>query len=243
MNFYDEISSYYDSIFKVSNDTVEFMKNSIGKAPKNVLDIACGTGGYTLELEKFGYDLTAVDLDQKMINKLSKKSKKEKNNIKFLQADMTKLLDTFDENTFDSIYCIGNSVVHLDNLDEIRKFFIDVHKLLKVDGNFVFQVINYNRILSKNVKALPTIINEEIPLKFERIYEYEELRNKIVFKTILSVEHKEIKNEIDLFPLRYNEATALLRDIGFKQMKAYGSFKGNNYEKQNSYAMIIEVRK
>lgn len=43
MTFYDDISNYYDSIFPVSKDTVEFIKRSIGEPPESVLDIACGT--------------------------------------------------------------------------------------------------------------------------------------------------------------------------------------------------------
>ena len=76
MAFYTDISKYYDKIFPISKVTVDFLKDSLGNPPKNVLDVACGTGEYALELEKQGYNLKAIDLDSKMIEKLREKAKK-----------------------------------------------------------------------------------------------------------------------------------------------------------------------
>jgi 2-polyprenyl-3-methyl-5-hydroxy-6-metoxy-1,4-benzoquinol methylase len=36
--------------------------------------VACGTGGYSLELAKQGYNVTAVDLDAEMVEKLKNKN-------------------------------------------------------------------------------------------------------------------------------------------------------------------------
>lgn len=242
MAFYDDISKYYDSIFKVSKDTVEFIKRSIGKPPKSVLDVACGTGGYSIELDKQGYNLTAVDIDSKMIEHLSEKTNNTESKVKFLQADMLDLYKKFDKDAFEAVYCIGNSLVHLDSLGQIKDFFIDVHKLLVKGGTFIFQIINYDRIITKDIKSLPTIVNESVPLKFERFYSYEKATQKIIFKTILSAPNKTIENQIHLTPLMYDEAISLLKDAGFKEINTYGDFKKNNFNKENSYSLIIEAK-
>jgi len=62
MGFYEEISKYYDYIFPVGKEQINFITKVAGEGPKSVLDIACGTGGYALELAKQGYAVTAVDL-------------------------------------------------------------------------------------------------------------------------------------------------------------------------------------
>lgn len=242
MAFYDDISKYYDSIFPISKDTVEFIRSAVGIPPKAVLDVACGTGGYAMELDKYGYNLTAVDLDSKMIQELSKKTNNLGSKVKFLQADMIDLLDKFERATFEAIYCIGNSLVHLDSLRQIRDFFIDVRKLLVENGAFIFQIINYDRVISKDIKSLPTIVNESVPLKFERIYDYEKSRNKIIFKTILSVPNKTIKNEINLTPLMHDKVIFLLKDAGFKEINTYGDFGKNIFDKNNSYSLIVEAK-
>lgn len=241
MTFYNDISKYYDYIFPTSKDTVNFIKSVVGAPPKAILDIACGTGGYAIELEKYGYDLTAVDLDVKMIRELSSKAITRKSKIRFLQADMMNLPVMFEKNTFEAIYCIGNSLVHLDSLSEIRDFFIDVRKLLVENGVFVFQIINYNRVISQEVKSLPTIVNKSVDLKFERIYDYQKAINKVIFKTILSVSNKAIQNEINLTPLLQNEAISLLKEAGFKKITTYGDFNKNIFDKNNSYSLIIQA--
>lgn len=242
MAFYEDIAKYYDDIFTVSKDTLEFIKNKIGAPGKSVLDIACGTGAYSFELDKEGYKVTAVDIDNKMIENLNSKLDIEKNQLQFMQADMLTLNEKFEANTFDAIYCIGNSIVHLDSIDEMRKFLANTRQLLAEDGIFIFQIINYDRIISKNIDSLPTIFNESIPLKFERVYQYQEENNKILFKTVLSVENRLIENEIYLTPLMYDEAIRLLKDAGFKELKAYGDFKNHSFSKENSYSLIIEAR-
>jgi len=242
MAFYDDISKYYDSIFPVSKDTVEFIKESIGNPPKSVLDVACGTGGYSIELDKDGYNLTAVDIDSKMIENLSAKTNNTESKVKFLQANMLHLHEKFDTDLFEAVYCIGNSLVHLDNLSQIKDFFVDVRKLLVKGGTFIFQIINYDRVILKDIKALPTIVNESVPLKFDRFYSYEKSTHKIIFKTILSVENKIIENEIYLTPLMHDEAISLLKDAGFEEINTYGDFKKNDFHKENSYSLIIEAK-
>lgn len=132
MGFYEEISKYYDYIFPVSNDTVKFIEGIAGKPPKSVLDIACGTGAYSIEMDKHGYDMTAVDLDGKMIESLRGKTDKTGSKVKFYQADMLYLNDKFEEKSFEAAFCIGNSLVHLDNLDQINNFFKNTKGILKM---------------------------------------------------------------------------------------------------------------
>jgi SAM-dependent methyltransferase len=242
MTFYDDISAYYDSIFPMSKDTLEFLKNSIGESPKAILDVACGTGAYSIELDKMGYDLTASDIDKKMIETLRQKIKSAHSKLKFLQADMLNLHEKFEDGTFDAIYCIGNSIVHLESLDQIEKFILDAHKLLAHNGVLIFQIINFDRVISKDVKSLPTIVDEAASLKFERFYNYQKDIDKITFKTILSIKDKIIENEINLIPLMHDEAVSFLKEAGFKEIKAYGDFKKNDFDKENSYSLVIVAR-
>lgn len=243
MAFYDEISNYYDKIFKVSKDTIDFLKTTIKAPPKNVLDIACGTGGYALSMSSEGYNLTAIDIDEKMIENLKSKTTTTKNEIKFFKADMLDIKRKFKEEEFQGIYCIGNSLVHLENLELMKKFFQDVYALLSNDGVFVFQIINYDRIISKGIKSLPTITDETVPLKFERKYSYDKQKNKVLFKTVLHLENEVIKNEIYLTPLMYDDAFSLMNECGFKEINACGDFKKSNFNKEESYSLVISAKK
>lgn len=242
MAFYEEIAKYYDLIFPTSQGTVNFLKEKAGEAPKKILDVACGTGEYSFALEKEGHNLTAFDLDKKMVQELQEKAEISGSNIEALEGNILHMKEKFVEKTFDFIFCIGNSLVHLDNSREILKFFKDANAILKEDGTLLFQVINYDRIISNGIKSLPTIYNEGADLSFERLYRYEEQEHKVYFKTILTVENKTFENEVPLYSLQYDEALELLEGAGFKDIEAYGDFKGSPFHKENSYAMIISCK-
>lgn len=238
MGFYEEISKYYDYIFPVGKEQINFVTKVAGEGQKSVLDIACGTGGYALELAKKGYAVTAVDLDSKMVEELKGKSLKSNLDIEALQGNMLELSSKV-SSKYDVAFCIGNSMVHLDGHEEIEKFFREMKGLLKEEGKLIIQIINYDRVLSKNVQFLPTIENKEVGLTFQRLYRYDEILNKVFFKTILEVEGKKIENEIPLYPALSEDLEKLLRKAGFKDVKLYGDFKGNDFEKHNSYALVV----
>jgi len=239
MGFYEEISKYYDYIFPISDETVDFIKTTSGKPPAYILDVACGTGGYSLELEKYGYNVTAIDIDKAMIEGLKKKADNIGSKVDYHKAGMLDIKEKLQNKSFDVIFCIGNSLVHLDNSNEIGKFLHDAKSLLAQNGKLIIQTINYDRIISKDISSLPTIINESVGLRFERHYKYDLDMNKVFFKTILSVDDKIIQNEIPLTPVKYDEILQMLRSAGFTKINVYGGYNNSVYDKENSFLMVI----
>lgn len=241
MGFYQEIAKYYDYIFPTGKEQLYFLKEIAGKPPKSVLDIACATGGYSIELAKTGYNVTAVDLDREMLDQLDIKSKKEQQSIRLLQENMLGLKNRLSEN-FDMVFCIGNSIVHLDNLQQIKNFIRDARCLAGNNGNLVLQTINFDRIILRDIKSLPTIENKDAGMTFRRNYRYDKQNNRIYFNTILSVEGNEYENEIPLYPLTEDELTAAVQEAGFKRVKLFADFSGNEFDKYNSYMLVLWAR-
>lgn len=68
-------------------DDVNFAIALIGAAPKKVLEIACGTGRFLIPMAKAGHDVTGLDFDEYMLEKLAHKIRNEK--IKWQKADVT----------------------------------------------------------------------------------------------------------------------------------------------------------
>lgn len=238
MKFYEEISKYYDYIFPTGKAQIKFLSKFIGEPRKDVLDIACGTGGYSIELAKLGHKLTAVDLDEKMIEELKNKAVEGNLQINAFCENMLELSDNI-KSQYDLAFCIGNSLVHLEGEEEIEKFFKEMKCILKEDGKLVIQIINYDRVLSQNITSLPNIENHEVGLEFKRIYNYNENLNKVFFKTILKVDGKEIENEIPLHPLMAEDMEKLLKKAGFNELKLYGDFKESEFNRENSYALVV----
>lgn len=231
--FYTEISKYYDFIFPTGDAQLELIKEIAGEAPKTILDIACGSGGYSMGLSEMGYHVTAIDLDFSMIKKLREKN----NNI---DARVMNMLNIDNLNSkYDLLFCIGNSMVHLNDKKEIFEFLKKCKNNLKSGGYIILQIVNYDRILEKNIKNLPTIKNAEVNLLFERYYEYLSKEHKIDFKTILKVDDLKLENDVLLYPIKSGELIELLEASGFLNIKKYGSFKKDEYNAMNSFPLIV----
>lgn len=235
--FYSEISKYYDYIFPTGDAQLNLIKEIAGQPPKKILDIACGSGGYSKELSDIGYNITAIDLDQTMVDKLKEKDRS-------IDAHLMNMLDIDKlSNDYDFLFCIGNSMVHLDNQKEILDFLNKCKKRLKQGGHLLIQIVNYDRILINDVNRLPTIENPEVDLVFERYYDYLPEEHKINFKTILKVEGSSLENSLLLHPLTSKELIDLLNQAGFKNIQLYGSFKKAEYDSMNSIPLVALAEK
>jgi glycine/sarcosine N-methyltransferase len=206
MGFYEQISKYYDYIFPVGDEQLEFLKSLFYKTPEKVLDIACGSGGYSVELAKSGHNVTAVDLDDKMVELAIKKANKESLKIEIYQCDMKELNHKFiDSQNFDFIFCIGNSIAHLKSPDDIQEALYQMYSILNPGGTLVLQIINFDRILKHSISELPTLRNSEIGLEFIRKYMYDSESGHIAFNTVLIVNNansmERFENSIELFPI------------------------------------------
>lgn len=143
------------------------------------------------------------------------------------------------DNAFDLLFCIGNSIVHLNNNDEILTFLKKCKSKLKPGGHLIIQIVNYDRILDKDINTLPLIENEEVELVFERYYEYQPKTHKIDFKTILKVDGMSLENHVLLHPIRAEELVELLEQSGFIHIKTYGNFEKVKYDPLNSFPLVI----
>jgi len=240
VEFYESIAKYYDDIFPAGKAQVSFLAKIARQPPKSILDVACGTGTYSLEMAKLGHFVTAVDLDAKMIELMREKilANHLDERVRPIHGNMLALRQILNSR-FDVAFCIGNSLVHLDGQEEISIFFKDIKQLLASNGHFVTQIINYDRVLEKNIKSLPTIEVKDKNLKFHRLYRYDNRINRVFFKTILEVEDNVTENEIPLYPLLSEDMKTLLQNAGFTNIEMFGDFQKTEFHRDSSYALVV----
>ena len=241
MKFYTNITDYYDYIFPYNQMHKDFIISCTkDSSSKKLLDIGCGTGNLSLQLSKSFEKVTSIDLNMEMISKANSKSEAIKN-IHFTCMNMLKIDNVFQENSFDSVISFGNTIVHLRTIDELNIFFAGIRKVLKPSNPFLFQIINYDRILEQKIKKLSTIENEKI--QFKRNYLYNEAQNLIEFSTILMIKETGalIENKVNLYPLLSSKIRELLTNNGFNKIKFYGSFKKDSFRVASSIPLIVEA--
>jgi SAM-dependent methyltransferase len=200
-------------------------------------DICIRDRAYALHFYEERHRLTAIDLDEKMIEEL-----KEKNST--IDARVMDMLDINQlGKKFDLIYCIGNSIVHLDSLELIEEFFDTSYNQLKNGASLLIQVVNYDRIIDKDIKSLPTIQNHEAKLTFIREYSFLEDEQKIAFHTKLQISDAVYENTVNLLPIRSQELVKSLLKVGFKNVAMYGDFSDHTYNALESMACVIIAEK
>ncbi|SDC26409.1 MULTISPECIES: class I SAM-dependent methyltransferase [unclassified Candidatus Frackibacter] len=246
MGFYNEISKYYDYIFPFNKTKLEFFEEVLGDSKEiSVLDIGTSTGTYAVNLAKKGYQLTGIDLNEDLLEQCRQKAEKADVDLEILNLDMKDLSDTLTEK-FNGIICIGNTLVHLSNFNEIADIIRQMYKLLEPQGKLIVQIVNYDRILKKEVKELPLIKRKEVSLTFIRKYKLIDegkYKDRIDFNTTLKVDGKTFKNSIPLYPLTSQEIINILEEVGFNNYSLYGGFDFSAYNPLESGSLVLVAEK
>ena len=228
--FYNEIAEKYDYIFPLSPTHQTFFASEL--CGKTVLDVGAATGNLTAYLLSQGYEVTGIDLSERLITEAAKKG---------IVVQPLNMLDIDQLAIFDNIVCIGNTLPHLDSKTSVQLFLQKAYGQLSQGGKLILQLVNFQKYFAQQqddyLGNLPLIANDKV--KFERFY-YLNKEGKIRFKTILD---DTIENEELLQPIFADELTQWLTQIGFQAINLYGNFKKDPFDKEKSMALIITAEK
>lgn len=234
MSFYRTLSKYYQDIFPANPKEKQFLKTHLPGTFFNALDIGCGIGNTVSFLSEYTSEVVGIDLDQNMIAKAKERFLQ----ARFYVCDMREV-STLNEAPFDVITSLGNTLVHIPQ-DQVALVLKQFSSITKPNGHLLIQIINYDRILNNNIKALPTITNEKVTM--ERLYHHH--KNHIEFETVLVDREKQQthKQSVNLYPLKKDRLCAFVDEAGFDVNYVAGGFDNSPWH-QESYATIIVARK
>lgn len=240
---YSLMSKFYSEIFPVTTDKISFAQKSsfVGKA-YNILDVGCATGDLCLELAKFGHHVTGIDLDANMIQ-IAKRKKAENPSLSldFEQLDMVDIHSVFSPNQFDQVVCLGNTIVHLTQLNKLYSFFTQVADILKPTGVFKGQILNYSPIISNKIKSLPVIETDLI--RFDRFYQTDGSVLQFQINLKDKATNAKYRHSVPLLPLKYNLLDELLHNAGFQEIHYYSDFNLAPYVEDESFFLVFEAFK
>ncbi|MDQ0254870.1 SAM-dependent methyltransferase [Evansella vedderi] len=231
MEFYSLLSKHYDNIFQTNTKAISFIEKYIpNKESFLLLDLAAGTGAEAIEFAKKGNRVLATDNSPEMVEKIKEKGLSHSPSIETSILDMRKV-SKLAPHSFNIIYCIGNSFVHLDNYKEMTDVLNDCYDRLKAGGKLIIQIVNYDRILGEDITELPLIKNEETGVQFERFYRRG--HEKIVFKGKLTIskdgETNVYTSSTTLLPITKEQFKDIVAASHFTNMEIFGTFLGDKY--------------
>lgn len=221
MAFYQDLSPYYDELFAVDDTELRFVAGILGHRSR-ILDIGCGTGNKTVLLSTPDNAITAVDQDSAMLERA--RADNARPNIRYVRADMADLESALQGLRFDGIVCLGNTLVHLAAPEAIQALLESAARLLERGGVCILQILNYDRILDRNIRELPVL--ETPRARFVRRYVHREGRLHFVTDLDIRETGRTVHNDIVLYPLRRAELAAMLDRAGFGKVAYFGSYQG-----------------
>ena len=153
---YTVLAKYYDYMYaqylrdiapKYVDAAVDAFKRFARREVREVLDIACGTGGPTLELVRRGYKVTGADLHEEMLEVAREKARKEGFDVKFVQCDARELSKAFKPESFDAVTMFFTSIAYMVEWEDLIKLLRSAHHVLREGGVFVADTPNPHHFL------------------------------------------------------------------------------------------------
>ncbi len=188
-----------------------------------------------------GCKVTGIDLDEQMINLARAKVRDQK--CRFEVGDMRHVREVCAEDEYDLVLCIGNSLAHLINKQDIIRLLGDCLAILKQGGKLIVQIVNFDRFLRNRIKNLPEIVRDKVGITFIRQYEYSAgPHNLINFVSELKIQRgnkeESLINSIPLLPLKSRELKSMVEGAGFREIDLFGDFSEADYS-SGSPATVI----
>ncbi len=157
---YSEFATVYDRLQKDvdypsrAKHLIELFKK-YDRLPTLMLDLACGTGGFSLEFLKQGIDVIGVDPSVEMLGGAREKCYSEGFTM-LLLCQTAAELDLY--GTVDGAVCCLDSINHITDEEELQESFNKVSLFLEKDRLFIFDVNSEYK--HKNVLSGNTFVGE-----------------------------------------------------------------------------------
>lgn len=133
--FYDEFYSSKDYKLEAKYFFSKFTEG------KNLLDVGCGTGKYSLEFLKLGMNVTGIEYSKQMINKeIQTKS------LNFINKDFLKYKS---KKKYENISALFHVINYMNTPNKLNLFFKKSNDLLISNGHLVFD--SWNKVSQKEL--------------------------------------------------------------------------------------------
>jgi 2-polyprenyl-3-methyl-5-hydroxy-6-metoxy-1,4-benzoquinol methylase len=232
MSFYSDFTPYYELVFPFRKQVYSFLKEYAGRSGAELLDAGCGPGHYCGMFLRDGFRATGIDLDQMMIEAASAAYPKGV----FRCIDITAVASL--QSSFQLIYSIGNVLAHLQS-DRLAAFLRDVYTALEIGGCWIFQVVNWDYLLTLTTYAFPIKTISDGSVTFRRRYShisYEE----VTFEVQLVLEGKTVLSECSqLYPLTSEAFILLHQAAGFSLEGVYSDFEKSKFRSDCDSGLVM----
>jgi 2-polyprenyl-3-methyl-5-hydroxy-6-metoxy-1,4-benzoquinol methylase len=135
---------------------------------QRVLDLACGTGSAAIALARRGYEVTALDLSETMLEKAKDKAARWNAPVTWLQGDLRHFQAG---GPFDAVTCFYDALNYMLVPEDLEESFKQVRAHLRHDGLFLFDMITDHAVAQTWGETTDTSFNPDLTRIWKSSYD------------------------------------------------------------------------
>lgn len=223
---YNDFSEVYDSLMSDVDYTkrCEYLTKlfkKFSKMPTLMLDLACGTGGFSNAFVKKGVEVIGVDISEDMLSKARENSYNEGLDVLYL-CQSAEELDLF--GTVDGAICCMDSLNHITGIDSLTKAIKNVSLFLEKDCLFIFDLnteYKHRHVLGNNTFVIE---QEDVYCVWQNSFDEENLTTDISLDFFTEGEDGLYERSCEDFSeraYRETEIDSILKDAGLEKVAVF----------------------
>ena len=125
-------------------------------APKSTrlcLDLGAGSGLHSVPLANVGYTVKAIDFSAKLLAEFSELASNL--GIEFIEGDIRNIQKYASGLTPELIVCMGDTVTHLENINEVERLIYSCSQLLAEEGKLLLSFRDYSKEVVGKQRFIP----------------------------------------------------------------------------------------
>lgn len=226
MESYSQFALVYDKLmqdvdYKGRTSYLLKLFEKFGKTPTLLLDVACGTGGFSNQFALKGIEVIGVDMSEEMLLAARENSAALATDVLFL-CQKAEELDLY--GTVDGAICCLDSVNHITDIKKLKKAFERVSLFLEEDSLFIFDVntlYKHEHILADNTFVIE---EDDVFCVWQNEYDEKNLSTDITLDFFISdgEKYERFSEEFSEKAYTDDQLKELLEESGFTLEAVYG---------------------
>jgi ubiquinone/menaquinone biosynthesis C-methylase UbiE len=188
-----------------------------------ILDLCCGHGRHAIPLAQHGYQITGLDLSERLLERAEAEAEIQGVNIRWVHSDMKHI--PF-ENEFDAVINVFTSFGYLENEDEDRQVLQQVYRALKPQGLFLLESVYQPRVMRSFTPHGITRYDDGLLVLEERRIDLLSSRNEVRI-TMLEKEGRRTEHRHSMRIYTLSELVQMLSSVDLPVQAYYGGFDGS----------------
>lgn len=229
-----------------------FLLRLLDAAPdRSVLDLGCGTGEHTAFLARAGARAVGLDRSEAMLT--AARDHEARGEGRFVVGDMLAAGAYLeDEPPFGLALCLGNVLPHVLTEGELERFVAAVDGSLAAGGCLLLQILNYDRIVTQGIRALPVNVRAgegDDEIVFLRLMRPTQDGRILFFPTTLTLDPAseepvavETTRRVELRAWTATDLESRFRAQGM-EVELCGDMHGGPYDPAASNDLVVLARK